>query len=344
MRSPTYRSIGPRAPTVSRTPTSVETIERTGLVTSPTLSPSAVSLRVPTLDSPVRSVDFFDPPEEAPDPIDVVRERDQRDTVEPSPEAGRDPSPHHHYDPWYAGWYVHPYYRNQHITSAVWYPGLGYTDPWGPQWTPVGRRGWVWVPGYWANGFWHPGSWVPARHLAPRTGFVWTTGFWQTNNVYVDGYWRPEEREDGEWQWVEGYYLEDGSYVPGHWRPTADGPEGYLWEPGFWKGDGYVDGFWRPEYRRGYQWQSAYYDVDGLFHAGYWLPMVDQDGFIWVPGWFDGNAWVEGYWVSDDEFDKELVSIDIGEGIGDGEVIDNQSPTEDEFDKVDSLGLPVSFE
>jgi hypothetical protein len=78
-----------------------------------------------------------------------------------------------------------------------------------------------------------------------------------------------------------------------------------------------------------------------LFNAGFWLPLVADDGFTWVPGWFDGVSWVEGYWVNDLEFDKELVSMDIGDGFGDGEVIENNSP--DKEDDVDE-GLNESFE
>jgi hypothetical protein len=25
---------------------------------------------------------------------------------------------------------------------------------------------------------------------------------------------------------------------------------------------------------------------------------------VWVPGWFDGNTWIDGYWVSEAEYDK----------------------------------------
>ena len=84
--------------------------------------------------------------------------------------------------------------------------------------------------------------------------------------------------------------------------PTRPGPEGYVWEPGFYDGETYVDGFWRPQYRRGYAWVGSFYDDDGIFHGGYWMPAQDEAGYTWVPGWFDGNAWVEGYWVRDDEF------------------------------------------
>ena len=27
-------------------------------------------------------------------------------------------------------------------------------------------------------------------------------------------------------------------------------------------------------------------------------------GMVWIPGWFDGTEWVEGEWVSQEEYDK----------------------------------------
>ena len=310
-------------------------------VGAPTLGGQVTGIRSPSGFRDISIPSNRDTPVDAPDVVDVVADRESAGTVQPDPAAPRDPSAHHYYDPWYSGWYVHPYYRNQHNTSAVWYDN-SMGDPWGRQWYPNERLGWAWVPGSFQYGFWQPGYWVPAHHIAPRQGYVWTNGFWQRNHVYVDGYWRAEERTDGDWQWVEGFYLEDGSYVPGHWRPTADGPEGYAWEPGFWKGDAYVDGFWRPTYRQSFTWQSAFYDEDGVFNAGFWLPLAADDGFTWVPGWFDGVSWVEGYWVNDLEFDKELVSMDIGEGYGDGEVLENNSPASDK--DLDDLGVGESVD
>lgn len=176
------------------------------------------------------------------------------------------------------------------------------------------------------------------------TRFIYVPGWW-VQNRYVEGYYRPQQRSDGDWVWVEGSYLEDGTYVWGYWMPTAPGPEGYLWEPGFYDGETYVDGFWRPRYRRGFGWVSAYYDDDGIFHAGYWMPMDAESGYTWVPGWFDGNEWVAGYWVRDDDFRNANVQDyqpadgwdDGWRGVGDGEILDEVQAGEGT-----PLALPVT--
>lgn len=267
--------------------------------------------------------------------------RAPRDVVEPAAGVSRPPSPHYTYDAWYTGYYAHPYYRYQHVTSVVYYSNYGgyYVQPWGPQWVPNTRLGWVWVPGYYRFGFWHPGYWVPSNHVAPRSGYVWVNGFWQHNGAYIDGYWRPERRSDGRWRWIEGYYLEDGSYVPGHWRPRGRAPEGYAWEPGFWKGDAYIDGFWRPEFRRGFAWQNAYYDTDGVYRAGFWVPVEDNPGQVWVPGWFDGTEWVRGYWEAADDFDKTIDELDQWQPPEPEPVADSGGPVKAE---EEPLGLPAA--
>jgi hypothetical protein len=150
--------------------------------------------------------------------------------------------------------------------------------------------------------------------------------------------------------WIDGEYVDEGVYSRGHWKPSNDGPEGYVWEPGFYDGETYVDGFWRPQFRNGFTWLSAYYDEDGVFHAGYWMPIRPETGFVWVPGWFDGNQWVEGYWVRQDDYKDEDVEgwapeegwddgWEVGSGWGDGEVVGSHASTVYEEDLP--LALPI---
>jgi len=182
--------------------------------------------------------------------------------------------------------------------------------------------------------------------------YVYVPGWWD-NEVYVEGYYRKDGR-DG-WVWVPGEYLEDGAYIPGHWIPRGDSPDGYVWEPGFFDGTTWVDGFWRPEFRPGYQWLSAYYDAEGIYNSGYWLPLEERASHVWVPGWFDGTQWVEGTWLHESEVTAEAfedwspepgfdAGWENGSGWGDGEVVRNQSPQDvvldGEFDDA-PLALPV---
>lgn len=235
-----------------------------------------------------------------PDPPDDRWTRPNTGDVHTHPDAGAPPPHHHYYRTYYTGWYCHPWYRYTHWTTAVVWFGFG-VNPWGPAWIPPSRYGWSWVPGYWYYGYWHPGYWRP---LAPiPIGYVYVPGWWQTEVVYVEGFYRQESREG--WRWVDGQYLDDGTYVRGHWLPRGTTPAGYTWVPGFWNGDQWLEGFWRPEFRSGYRWVEGYYDADGLFVAGYWEPIEDVPGHIWVPGWFDGSEWVEGYWISEKEMDEE---------------------------------------
>ncbi|MCB9664101.1 MAG: hypothetical protein H6732_08295 [Alphaproteobacteria bacterium] len=203
------------------------------------------------------------------------------------------------YRPYYTRWYVHPWYRYRYATTVV--VGFGFTcSPWSPLWLPPARVGWSWVPGVWLGASWSPGYWVPAR--TPPVGFVYVPGFWD-QQVYVEGYYRPSARTDGDWIWVDGTYLDDGSFLRGHWRPNKQAPDGYTWEAGFWDGESYVDGFWRPTFRSGFAWVGPFFDADGIFHAGYWAPVEPVPGHVWIPGWFDGTTWVEGYWVQEAEYE-----------------------------------------
>jgi hypothetical protein len=217
------------------------------------------------------------------------------------------------YRPYYSRWWCHPYYRYSYATVAV--VGFGFTVyAWDAGWVPPYRAGWVWVPGYWSWGYWHPGFWRPV--VRAPVGYVYVNGWWE-GDAYVEGYYRAESRDD--WEWVDGYYLDDGTYVRGHWVPTYDGPDGYRWEPGFWDGETYVEGFWRPQFRRGFFWVSSYYDESGIFHSGYWMPEEERPGQIWIPGWFDGNEWVQGYWEDEQAYyDADLDDWQPEEGLDDG--------------------------
>ncbi|MCK6507210.1 hypothetical protein L6R53_28205 [Myxococcota bacterium] len=222
--------------------------------------------------------------------------------LRPHPGAHAPPPPHWHYRPWYSHWWVHPYWRYTHAAWVVVHFDF-VVHAWAQWWVPPPRAGWVWVPGYWAWGYWHPGYWRPVAPPPVRAGvtYVYVPGWWQ-GDLYIEGWWRPVTRSDGEWTWVEGYYLEDGTWVPGHWRPAGHSPEGYIWEPGFFDGETWVDGFWRPEFYAGFVWVSRAFDEDGVYHAGYWEPIEDRPGQVWIPGWFDGTQWVQGYWVDEAEY------------------------------------------
>jgi hypothetical protein len=193
------------------------------------------------------------------------------------------------------------------------------------------------------RGVWYPGYWQP-RAVAP-VNYVYVPGWWDSD-IYVEGYYRTQDR-GSDWYWQDGYYLDDGVYVRGHWVPTSPPPQGYTWEAGFWDGESWVEGFWRPEYRSGFTWVSSYYDLEGVYHGGYWMPIQDVYGQSWIPGWFDGNEWVTGYWIDDSDLSGDAISSwapddgwdagwEVGSGWGDGEVVLNESTGGDV-----PLGLPV---
>lgn len=225
------------------------------------------------------------------------------------------------YRPYYSRYWVHPWYRYTYSTYVV--VSFGFAvDPWGTAWVPPSRTGWVWVPGFYnVYGYWVPGYWEPARQTVvvySDNSYVYVPGYWQ-DEVYVEGYYRVEARSDGDWEWIEGYYLEDGTAIPGHWVPSAAGPDGYTWEPGFFDGETWVEGFWRPEYRAGFVWISSWYDDDGIYNAGYWEPTEASPGEVWIPGWFDGTEWVEGYWIDEAEYSQgDIDTWEPEEGWHDG--------------------------
>jgi len=173
---------------------------------------------------------------------------------------------------------------------------------WTDTWVPPARAGWVWVPGFWGPGHFVPGYWAPTRAVPVVAGvpYRYVPGWW-VGDAYVEGYYRPEVRDQGDWTWVDGYYRDDGTYVWGDWVPATAAPAGYIWVPGFWDGETWVGGFWRPEHRNSYVWVGAWYDDQGIFHSGYWEPTTAKLGETWIPGWFDGEQWTEGYWVTDED-------------------------------------------
>ncbi len=203
------------------------------------------------------------------------------------------------YRPYWTHWWVHPHWRWTHATTAIVWLGF-YPTPWVATWVPPPRVGWVWVAGWWSGAVWIPGHWEPSFSPASwyGVGWAWAPGWW-LGGVYVEGFWRRDVRPG--WVWIEGYYLDDGEYVRGWWEPQSGPPlEGYGWEPGYWDGQYWVEGYWRPVTRAGFRWVSAWLDDDGLFRAGYWEPVVSRPGMVWIPGWFDGERWVEGRWIADE--------------------------------------------
>ena len=254
------------------------------------------------------------------------------------PSAPRPVPVRYAYRPYYTRWYVHPYYRYTYATTVV--VGFGFPCyPWSVGWMPPVRAGWMWMDGYWAGTYWMPGYWSPMA-VAP-VGYVYVPGWWQ-GTVYIDGYYRPQVRHDGDWRWQDGYYLDDGTYVRGHWEPTRQGPSGYTWEAGFWDGQTWVEGFWRPDFRAGFTWVSAYYDEDGVMHAGYWAPLDQRPGSVWIPGWFDGNQWIEGYWVAETQYESEDVQGWQPEaGWDDGHDDRREAAPQSYADDEQPLGIPV---
>lgn len=252
------------------------------------------------------------------------------------------PPSYYYYRPYYTRWWCHPYYRYQYYTgTVVWFGWTPYA--WYDWWAPPARYGWVWVGGYWYHGYWVPGYWQP-MYAAPRH-YVYVPGYWY-RDAYVEGYYRRDTRSG--WEWMDGYYLDDGMYVPGHWRPRGKAPDGYMWEPGLFDGETYVDGFWRPEYRSGYRWVSSYFDQDGVHHSGYWYPLEEQPSSVWIPGWFDGEEWIAGYWVSESQYaSADVADWEPAEGLEDGwsekparkATITEDTPVDDL-----PLALPVEIE
>ena len=275
------------------------------------------------------------------------RTRDHRYARPRSYRLTQHPQAHHApprftpYRAWYSHWWIHPFFRWQHATiRAVQFPFA--VTAWVVDWTPDPRPGWTWVAGRHVGPVWHPGHWRPAHTRAvvySSISYIYVAGYW-SGDTYLEGYYRPEERTDGDWAWVEGYYLEDGVYVAGHWVPSGTPPEGMTWEAGFFDGEEWVEGFWRPGQRSGHRWISSYYDDEGVYHSGYWEPIQAQAGAIWVPGWFDGNTWQEGYWVPTEEYESaDLTAWEPEPGFDSGWSEDPEPVSEDTM----PLAVPVTF-
>jgi len=78
--------------------------------------------------------------------------------------------------------------------------------------------------------------------------------------------------------------------------------------------------------RDGFRWVDAWYDAGGVYHGGYWEPVVDRPEHVWIPGWFDGVAWIAGYWVPVREYEAvDPTAWEPDEGWDDGW----QAPDED---------------
>jgi len=257
--------------------------------------------------------------------------------------------PHAHYNVpsrwWYRGyysrWWVHPWYRWQYSSVAVVRFSFA-TTPWVVAWAPPPRVGFIWVSGYYSYDSWQPGSWEPEYidDGAPD-GYAWVPGWWE-GDVYIEGYWRLEYRTDGDWEWVDGYYLDDNAYVRAHWRPLGPAPQGYTWEPGFWDGESLNDGFWRPQARRDFDWIPAFYDEEGIINTGYWYPTRSEPEQVWIPGWFDGNEWSEGYWVDEGEYrDADIEGWEPEEGWNAG--WEDADVSEDALAPDAPLAVPLDY-
>jgi len=70
--------------------------------------------------------------------------------------------------------------------------------------------------------------------------------------------------------WVGGRVVR-GRVVPGYWRPAVT-RTGHVYVQGYWIDDAYVDGFWREDERDGLIWLDGYYDEDGQWVEGVWVP------------------------------------------------------------------------
>jgi len=262
------------------------------------------------------------------------------------PRAHHAPPRFRPYRSYYSRWWVHPYFRWQHATlRLVLFPFA--VAAWAVDWTPDYRPGWIWAPGLYVGGVWRPGHWRPAghapvHHVHTHISYVYVPGWW-VGDAYVEGYYRADDRDDGDWEWVEGYYLDDGTYVRGHWVPGGPPPEGMTWEPGFFDGEEWVEGFWRPGLRSGFRWISAYYDAEGVYHSGYWEPITEQAGAVWVPGWFDGNGWQEGYWVPTEEYESINLSSWEPEPGYDAGWEDEEAGFVADADEPPPLAMPVTF-
>lgn len=242
----------------------------------------------------------------------------------------------HSYWGWHSHWWVHPWYRWMHATVAVvrW-DWVG--EPWVPAWVPPVRNGWLWVSGHSAGDTWVPGHWAPVA--SGPAGYVYVPGFW-AGNSYVGGHWRLVERVG--WRWVAARTDHDHHTVQGHWEPTGPLRPEWSWEPGFWDGEVWVEGYWRPNALAGYDWVSAHWDEEGVYHCGYWEPTEDKPGHVWVPGWFNGQSWVPGYWVTAAEVDAaDPENWSPPEGWDNGDASGTTTPESTRTSEGPAIALPA---
>ena len=131
----------------------------------------------------------------------------------------------------------------------------------------------------------------PYYRYAYATWAVASFGFWCDPWMT---FWVPPYRAG--WAWNPGWWA--GSvWWPGYWAPMGVAPVGYAFVPGYWYGTTYVDGWYRPAARSGWAWVDGYYLEDGTYVRGHWMPTrPGPQGYVWEPGFWDGERWVEGFW------------------------------------------------
>ena len=85
---------------------------------------------------------------------------------------------------------------------------------------------------------------------------------------------------------------------------------------------------------------EAYYDEEGIVNTGYWYPVDELPAQIWIPGWFDGNEWIQGYWV--DEAEYRGADIDAWEPEEGWDAGWEDAPPQD-VEVPTPLALPVDY-
>lgn len=65
---------------------------------------------------------------------------------------------------------------------------------------------------------------------------------------------------------------------------------------------GFTINAWSPHYvpaaRSGWSWAAGHYDAWGQWHPGHWRPVSARAGYDWVPGYWVGAHYYDGYWRS----------------------------------------------
>lgn len=149
------------------------------------------------------------------------------------------------------------------------------------------------------------------RYYAPRYTHWWVHPYYRYERAcrivvhlpfYVhpwSSWWVPPVRHG--WAWVPGYWA-SGYWIPGYWVPTRPAPVvasvQYVWVDGWWQGSIYVEGFWRRPHRgRDWVWVPGRYLGDSAYLRAHWRPAEPGPaGYVWEPGFYDGDVWVEGFW------------------------------------------------